>query len=95
MVTSDEPGYYKSGAYGIRTESLLAVRRCAGSWERRLLEFEMLTLAPIDQTLIEVDQLTAPERTWLNGYHARVRTELLPLLEPTVARWLIRATEAV
>ncbi|KAF0145479.1 MAG: Xaa-Pro aminopeptidase, partial [Rhodospirillaceae bacterium] len=95
MVVSDEPGYYKAGAYGIRIESLLAVRPVVPSpagAERPLLDFEVLTLAPIDRVLIETVLLSPPERAWVDAYHAWVRDTLTPLLEPDDTAWLARAT---
>ena len=74
MIISNEPGYYKTGAFGIRIENLVAVQQTSlpASSERDMLCFETLTLAPIDANLIAVDLLTNPERDWLNRYHARV-----------------------
>ena len=71
MVVSNEPGYYKTGAYGIRIENLVAVTE-AGEGESGFLGLETLTLAPIDRALIEPAMLTADERAWLDAYHARV-----------------------
>jgi Xaa-Pro aminopeptidase len=98
MILSDEPGYYKTGAYGIRIENL--VLTVAGpqveGGERPLLAFETLTRAPIDRRLIAPAALTADEIAWLDAYHARVRRELNPLLDAkTDAKtrtWLARAT---
>ncbi len=95
MVLSDEPGYYKTGAYGIRIENLLAVRPWPGPGERETLEFETLTLAPIDLALVERDLLTDAEADWLNAYHARVRGDLTPLLDAGTAHWLAEATRAI
>ena len=74
MIISNEPGYYKTGAFGIRIENLVTVQQASlpASSERDMLCFETLTLAPIDANLIAVDLLTNPERDWLNRYHARV-----------------------
>ncbi len=91
MILSDEPGYYRTGAYGIRIENLLLVRSCAEGpqgGERPLLEFETLTLVPIDRRLILPDLLTAAERAWIDAYHARVRESLSPLLEAASRAWL-------
>ncbi len=74
MIVSNEPGYYKTGAFGIRIENLVAVQQATlptGS-DRDMLCFETLTLAPIDANLIAVDLLNSPEVDWLNQYHARV-----------------------
>jgi Xaa-Pro aminopeptidase len=101
MIVSNEPGYYKTGAYGIRIENLVAVvpmeaAPCkAGEPERRLLGFETLTLAPIDLDLVEPSLLTREEIAWLDAYHARVRATLTPLVDPETARWLDGATMAV
>ena len=75
MILSNEPGYYRTGAYGIRIENLILVTEAqpvAGA-EKPLNAFETLTLAPIDARLIEPALLTAEEIAWLDAYHARVR----------------------
>ncbi|HXV26383.1 MAG TPA: aminopeptidase P family protein [Alphaproteobacteria bacterium] len=97
MIVSNEPGYYKPGAYGIRIENLVVVTKAAQpkDAEREMLGFETLTLAPIDRTLIEIAMLTAEERDWLNAYHARVREELTPLVDADTALWLAEATQKV
>lgn len=95
MVVSNEPGYYRAGAFGIRTENLLAVRKASGDFEREVLEFETLTLCPIDIRLIDIAMLTKPERAWLNAYHARVREELEDLVAEETKPWLIAATQAI
>jgi Xaa-Pro aminopeptidase len=97
LIVSNEPGYYKPGAYGIRTENLVVVTKVAQpeGAERELLGFETLTLAPIDRTLIDVGMLTAEERAWLNAYHARVRAELTPLVDAETAKWLAEVTRPI
>ncbi|MCI0431163.1 MAG: aminopeptidase P family protein [Rhodospirillales bacterium] len=97
MIVSNEPGYYKPGAYGIRTENLVVVTKVAApaAAERELLGFETLTLAPIDRRLVEPAMLTAEERRWLDAYHARVREELTPLVDADTAAWLAEATRPV
>jgi Xaa-Pro aminopeptidase len=96
MICSNEPGYYKTGGYGIRIENLVVVHEVAiEGAERKTMEFETVTLAPIDVDLIEPSLLTPDERTWLNAYHARVRDTLTPLVDPDTAKWLITATRAV
>jgi Xaa-Pro aminopeptidase len=97
MIVSNEPGYYKEGAFGIRIENLVVVRKAADAdgAERPLLEFETLTLAPIDRSLIEPKMLTAAERDWLNGYHATVRKALSPLVDAKTRSWLKDATVAI
>jgi Xaa-Pro aminopeptidase len=92
-VLSNEPGYYKAGEYGIRIENLITVidsKRFEG-----FLEFETLTLAPIDKRLFAADLLTSAEREWLNAYHHRVWTEIGPLVTGEVRDWLKEATQAV
>jgi Xaa-Pro aminopeptidase len=97
MIVSNEPGYYKTGAYGIRIENLQFVTPATDipGGERPMLGFETLTLAPIDLRLVEVDLLSAAERDWLNAYHARVRAEIGPRLEGRVLDWLVDATRTV
>jgi Xaa-Pro aminopeptidase len=100
MVISNEPGYYKEGAYGIRIESLVAVvntgRKDAEG--KDLLAFRTLTMAPIDRNLIDPNLLTADELKWLNDYHAEVQKNLLPILEkqdPKTADWLKKAAAPI
>ncbi|HYG87972.1 MAG TPA: aminopeptidase P family protein [Azospirillum sp.] len=97
MILSNEPGYYKTGAYGIRIENLVAVQPSTkvALAERPMLEFEVLTLVPIDRTLIEPGLLTAAELDWLDAYHARVRNALSPLLDTDAAAWLAGATAPI
>jgi Xaa-Pro aminopeptidase len=97
MIVSNEPGYYKTGAYGIRIENLVCVveRPAPAGAERSLLGFETLTLAPIDLALVEPALLSADEAGWLNAYHARVRAEIGPLVEDEVRTWLEQATREV
>jgi Xaa-Pro aminopeptidase len=89
MILSNEPGYYKTGDYGIRIENLVLVapREVDGA-EKPLLGFDTITLAPIDRTLIEAAMLTPAERQWLDAYHARVEREIGPLLPVDVKAWL-------
>ena len=96
MILSNEPGYYKPGAFGIRIENLVLVeeRPIAGA-ERTMYGFETLTFAPIDTRLIETKLLTAEEITWLNAYHKEVRTKLTPLLDSATKAWLKTATAPV
>lgn len=97
MIVSNEPGYYKTDAYGIRIESLVIVveKGIPPKGERPLLGFETLTVVPIDQSLIVVEMLTPQERAWLNDYHKRVRETLTPLLSGDDLVWLETATEEV
>jgi Xaa-Pro aminopeptidase len=95
MMLSDEPGYYKTGAYGIRIENLIVVKDETQTGDRPLRGFEVLTLAPIDLNLIDRDLLTDDEVAWLNAYHARVRDSLTPLVDSPTASWLADATRAI
>ena len=92
MIVSNEPGYYKSGHYGIRIENLVLVRKAdlAGA-ERPTLEFETLTLVPIDRNLIDLALLTPVERHWIDAYHARVYEKLCDRLGPKEQVWLAEA----
>ena len=94
MVLSNEPGFYKSDAYGIRLENLVAVVPVdtPEGGDRDLLGFETLTLVPFDHNLIAPALLDADERAWLDAYHARVAAELLPLLPESARDWLRAAT---
>jgi len=93
MIVSNEPGYYKEGAYGIRIETLQVVTPAASiaGGERPMLGFETLTLAPIDRRLVARDLLSGDERAQLDAYHARVHTEIGPLVEADVRAWLEKA----
>ena len=93
-ILSNEPGFYKEGAFGIRIENLVLVveDRQHSDAEDTWLGFETLTLCPIDKRLVEPDLLTDAEREWLDGYHVRVRDALSPHLEKADAAWLERAT---
>jgi Xaa-Pro aminopeptidase len=94
MICSNEPGYYKEGAYGIRIENLVLVTeltKLPGA-DRETMGFETLTLAPIDRRLIVKELLTADETQWLDGYHARVAAALGPDLDEDARAWLKHAT---
>jgi len=93
MIVSNEPGYYKTGGYGIRIENLVVVQPSDGTSERDMLCFETLTLAPIDRNLIARDMLDAEEIAWLDAYHMRVRDTLTPLVDRDTAAWLAAATQ--
>lgn len=93
MLISNEPGYYRANAYGIRIENLVFVREDGvreGS-KRKMLCFDTITLAPIDHRLIEPSLLDDGEIRWLNDYHDRVFKTVSPLVEPDVAAWLKQA----
>ncbi|MBY0430409.1 MAG: M24 family metallopeptidase, partial [Rhodospirillales bacterium] len=97
MVLSNEPGYYKAGAYGIRIENLVAVTSLSPppGAEREMLGFETLTLVPIDRALVEPALLTAEERDWLDTYHRQVFERVSPTLDTKVTDWLKAATQPV
>ena len=97
MILSNEPGYYKTGAYGMRMENLEIVvpANIDGEGGREFYAFEALTIAPVDLTLVEPGLMTAEELQWLDAYHARVRKTLTPLLDKATARWLKAATAPV
>ena len=94
MILSNEPGYYRTGAYGIRIENLVVVTPPAAiaGGERPMLGFETLTLAPIDRRLVDVTLLVADELRWLDADHARVAAALDRLLDPDERAWLAAAT---
>ncbi|QIB33439.1 aminopeptidase P family protein [Ancylobacter pratisalsi] len=94
MVLSNEPGYYKTGAFGIRLENLLIVAEppAIEGAEKPLLGFETLTLAPFDRRVIDLALLTPDEISWLDAYHARVRAEIGPLVDGPTRAWLEAAT---
>jgi Xaa-Pro aminopeptidase len=97
MILSNEPGYYRTGAYGIRIENVILVTEAApvAGAEKPLNAFETLTLAPIDTRLIEPAMLSADETAWLNAYHARVRDTLAPMVDAPTRAWLITATAPI
>jgi len=95
MIVSNEPGYYKAGAYGIRIENLVVVQPSEEGGERDMLCFETLTLAPLDRTLVECDLLEDDEILWFDAYQARVREVIAPLVDPDTARWLEAATAPI
>lgn len=88
MTVTDEPGLYLSGRFGVRTENMLMVKDYMETEFGRFLEFEPLTLCPIDKTPIIASMLTDEERAWLDDYHRRVYEKLAPHLQPDECRWL-------
>jgi Xaa-Pro aminopeptidase len=96
MIVSNEPGYYKTGAYGIRIENLVVVTplQIEGG-ERPMFGFETLTLVPIDRRLVRREMLTDDEAAWLNDYHARVRKEISPRVDEQTRAWLEAATAPI
>jgi Xaa-Pro aminopeptidase len=95
MILSNEPGYYRPGAFGIRIENLVYVEEAEmiEGGDRPMMGFTTLTFCPIDRRLVVADLLTDEELRWLNDYHAETRDKLLPLIDDAeVATWLKRAT---
>jgi Xaa-Pro aminopeptidase len=96
MIVSNEPGYYRDGALGIRCENLQVVRACEDvAFETPMLEFETLTLVPFDTRLLDTQLMSAAELRWLNDYHQRVATSIGPLLQGCESDWLTRATLSI
>ena len=98
MLLSNEPGFYKEGAYGIRIENVVLVTSpalIADGGGREMMGFETLTLAPIDRRLVIVSALSREERHWLNAYHAQVYRVLSSHLDDAARYWLAAATAAV
>ena len=83
MIISNEPGYYKADAYGIRIENLVVVKKNPNNYE-----LETLTLAPLDKQLIEPNLLTKKEINWINSYHKKVYRKLRIFLNPRETKWL-------
>ncbi len=93
MVLSNEPGFYKPGAYGIRIENLvIVVEDSRDGDEQPMLAFETITMAPIDKRLVEPTLLSPAEIDWVDSYHARVRDALEPQLHGAARDWLLAAT---
>lgn len=95
MVTSDEPGVYLTGQYGIRLENLLVCRKSRRTEFAQFLCFEPLTLVPFDRDAIDPSQMTAHELSLLNEYHARVFRELSPRLDENDRLWLEEQTRPI
>ncbi len=97
MIVSNEPGYYKTDDFGIRIENLVTVVPCAAleGAERKMLEFETLTFAPIDRALIDPSLLSDAEIAWLDAYHAEVFAKISSGLNVTGRRWLEDVTQPI
>lgn len=97
MILSNEPGYYREGAYGIRLENLILVKEPEDitGGEQPMMSFETLTLAPFNKKLIEKELLTKAELKWLNSYHRRVWKTIGPELKGAEKAWLKEATKAI
>ncbi|MEM7104285.1 MAG: aminopeptidase P family protein [Bacteroidota bacterium] len=95
MLTSNEPGYYETGVYGIRIENLILTVNAGESTYGNFLKFESVTLFPIDTSLIELSLLDHEEITWLNDYHSKVFELLSPRLDNAENEWLKSKTKPV
>lgn len=95
MITSNEPGIYRPGRWGVRIENLLVTVPAGTTEFGEFLKFETLTLCPIDVRCLDRSLLTAGETEWLNGYHAMVRERVAPLVSGAAAAWLEASTRPV
>lgn len=95
MVTSNEPGLYRSGKWGIRIENLVLTTAAQETEFNSFLKFETLTLCPIDTRCINLNMLSDSDKHWLNSYHDEVRNRLAPLLTGNVLEWLLKRTSHV
>ncbi len=95
MITSNEPGLYLEGKYGIRCENLIVTEKCMTTEFGEFLHFKPMTLFPFDVRLFDLDIMTPEEIKWVNDYHAEVRARLTPLLTPQEAEWLKEKTKAI
>lgn len=93
MITSDEPGLYLEGKYGIRCENLIVTEELETTDFGRFYHFEVMTLFPFDLRLFETAIMTDEEIKWVNDYHAMVRERLLPLLDADEAAWMTEKTK--
>ena len=92
MLTSDEPGLYLEGKYGIRTENLLLCKKAEKNSYGQFMEFETVTLVPYEREAILTDMLTRKELDWLNAYHKKVYETVGPMLNEEEKAWLKEAT---
>ncbi len=96
MIVSNEPGYYKTGAYGIRIENLVVViEKSKGDNDKRYLGFDTLTCVPIDTRLVDISLMTQAEKDWLNQYHQWVLEKLSDAMEPHERQWLTARCAAI
>lgn len=98
MILSNEPGYYREGAFGIRIENLIVVQPVeidGSDPERSFLGWRNLTFVPLDRRLIVTDMLTDAERGWINDYHADVAEKIGPRVGKSAQTWLDAATQAI
>lgn len=92
MITSNEPGIYRPGRWGVRIENLVCNRPAQTTELGEFLAFETLTLCPIDTSCIQADLMRSDEIAWLDGYHAQVRERLLPYVDGAAREWLVART---
>ena len=97
MILSNEPGYYREGAFGIRIENLVLVEEAPPliDPQRKWLTFRTLTFVPIDRRLIVAAMLSAGERDWLNAYHAEVRDRIGPRVSAEARDWMLALTQPI
>ncbi|MEJ2000645.1 MAG: aminopeptidase P family protein [Maritimibacter sp.] len=92
MILSNEPGYYRDGAFGIRIENLITVQEApcpdGGDSDREMLQFETLTFVPLERRLIVVEMLSREERAWIDAYHSEVVEKISPRLSASARSWL-------
>lgn len=93
MVTSNEPGLYRPGQWGVRIENLVCAQALGDKGFGQFLQFETLTICPIDMRCIDADQLSDDERQWVNAYHGDVRAILSPHLDGPDLQWMLERTE--
>lgn len=95
MTITNEPGIYRAGQYGVRTENTMLIVPSQTTEFGEFYKFEPLTLCPIDKKPIRPDMMTPEEKAWLNAYHRKVYQELAPLLNPEEQKWLEGATAPI
>ena len=97
MLISNEPGYYKADEFGVRIENVLLIKDSImkKNKKNKMLQFETLTLAPIDKNLINVQLLNSSEKHWLNSYHKMVKDKIAPLVSQSVRLWLIKMCKPI
>ena len=95
MITTDEPGVYLEGKYGIRTENELVCRKAEKNEYGQFMEFENITYAPIDLDAIDPDQMSPREKQMLNNYHKKVYEVISPYMTKKENEWLKKYTRAI
>jgi Xaa-Pro aminopeptidase len=95
MTVTDEPGLYLAGKFGVRTENTLLITPYKNTEFGEFLQFEPLTLCPIDTTPIDLQMMLPEEIEWLNSYHQMVYDKLAPHLDDDEKAWLRNATKAI